>query len=73
MEHIMKFNLPEDKQDLILAQKGSEYWSCLWNLVYGPEGIRSFLKHGHKFKDADEALEWVSEFVFNHVNLDEIE
>ena len=73
MEHIMKFNLPEEKQDLILAQKGSEYWLVLWNLVNGPDGIRGFLKHGHDFKDADDALEWVRDFIFDNVNLDEIE
>jgi hypothetical protein len=73
MEHIMKFNLPEDKQELILAQKGNEYWLALWNLIYGSEGVRNKLKHGHKFKDADEALEWVRDFVVDNVDLDEIE
>lgn len=29
------------------------------------ESIRSKLKHGHNFKSADEALEWVREELFN--------
>ena len=35
------------------------------------EAIRSKLKHGHEFKTADDALEWVREELFNIKGVEE--
>jgi hypothetical protein len=32
MEAILKFNLPEDRDDFTLAINGSKMWSILWEL-----------------------------------------
>lgn len=72
-KHIIEFNLPEEKDDLILAQKGRDYWLVLWNLIHGQEGVRGKLKYGHNFKDADEVLEWVRDTIYEQIDIDEIE
>lgn len=52
------FNLPDERDDHFLATHGKDFWLVLWNLN---QAIRNYLKHGHNFKTADEALEWVRE------------
>jgi hypothetical protein len=69
---ILEFNLPEEDNDYKLATNGHSYWSCLWNLMYDLDGVRSYLKYGHKFKDADEVLEWVQNYIIDRVDLEEI-
>jgi len=32
MEAILKFNLPEERQDFMLAAKAMSFWSVLWEL-----------------------------------------
>jgi hypothetical protein len=32
MEAILKFNLPEDKQDFDLATQGSDWWNVCWEM-----------------------------------------
>lgn len=58
MKVILKFNLPEEKEELKLAQKGADYFSVLWDIC---QKTRSYLRHGHNFKDPDEVLEWLQE------------
>ena len=50
----LEFNLPEDSQDLKLAQRGKDYFYVIFKTL---QEIRSYLKYGHNFKTIEEALE----------------
>ena len=65
----MTFNLPEEEQDLKLAQRGSHYFSVIWMVL---QQIRSYLKHGHQFQNADDALENIRETLLE-AQIDDIE
>ncbi len=68
----LKFNLPEENDDFILAVKGKDYWSCLWDL---DQECRAKLKYGfdkQQFKSPEDVFEWVREFICNRVDLEEI-
>ena len=54
----IEFNLPEESQDLKLAQRGKDYFCIIFETL---QEIRSYLKHGHQFQNADEALEKIRE------------
>jgi len=75
MKAILKFNLdePEDITSFARANKAQDYFLALWDIG---EQLRSWEKHGHCFKDADDALSQIREDfyrVINHfnINLDE--
>ncbi len=54
MEAILKFNLPEEKNEYDLTTRGVD-----WSLVSFDmdEILRGYLKHGHSFKSIDEAIQ----------------
>lgn len=70
MEAVLKFNLPEDKDEHTLALKGGDFWNCLWDL---DQECRNHLKYGHKFKCSDEVLEWVRNFILDRVDINCVE
>ena len=70
MEAILKFNLPEDRNEHKLALKGSKYYSCLWEI---DQTLRSILKHGHEYKDVEELAQYIRKTIAEMVDLDEIE
>ena len=43
MKHIMIFTLPDDRDELTLAEHGSKYWSALWELQ---QRLREKVKYG---------------------------
>jgi hypothetical protein len=53
-EIILKFTLPEEQAEAKLAQTGPGLFGVVWDL---DQQLRSWLKHGHQFKTATEALE----------------
>jgi len=61
MKAKLEFDLPEDNQDFKLAQRGSEYFCVIWNVL---QEIRKYLKYGHDFKSVDEALEKIRELLY---------
>jgi len=65
----LEFNLPEENQDFLLAQRGSAFFSAFWQL---DQTCRSYLKYGHSFKTPDNVLEWVRTMVPDNL-FDEIE
>ena len=65
----IEFNLPEEKQDLKLAQRGNHYFSIIFHTL---QEIRSYLKYGHKFKTIDEALEKIRE-ILSEAQIEDIE
>lgn len=58
MKVILEFNLPEEEQDLLLVQRGRDYFCVIWETL---QDIRGYLKHGHNFKNIDEALERIED------------
>jgi len=66
---ILEFNLPEDSQDLKLAQRGRDYFCVIFDTL---QEIRDYLKYGHQFKNVDEALETIRESL-SEAEIDDIE
>lgn len=54
MQAILKFELPKDEEQLDVAIKATDLYLSLFDL---DQKFREYLKHGHDFKTADEALE----------------
>jgi len=67
MQAILKFKLPEEETEYILAKSGPEYHAILFDLYF--VFLHDALKYGHKYKTADKALEavrdWMSERTAN--------
>lgn len=57
---IMEFNLPDEENELKLAQRGRDYYCIIWNIL---QEIRNWLKYGHDFKTVEEALENIRELL----------
>jgi len=55
------FNIPEEENELKLAQRGKDYYCVIHQTL---QEIRSYLKYGHQFKTADEALEKIREILY---------
>jgi hypothetical protein len=54
MKATLEFNLPEDQKDHYDAINGSQFKYCIQEM---DEELRGWLKYGHEFKSAGEALE----------------
>ena len=54
MKAILKFDLPEDKDDYTAASHGMDYALTCWDM---DQKLRGWLKYGHNFDSADDALE----------------
>lgn len=70
---ILKFKLPEEENEFRVAQQGRDLLSFIWEFS---QQLRSWDKHGHSFKTADEAIDGVREEFYRvlqqhpEVNLD---
>ena len=53
MKAILEFTMPEDRVEHALALCGSDF---AFALTYLDAIQRSWLKHGHKFENADDAI-----------------
>jgi transglutaminase-like putative cysteine protease len=62
----LEFNLPDETEEAISALNGGDYKSILFDLVHNK--IRGDLKHGHQYKDADEALEAIRDYVCEYAH-----
>ncbi|MCK5017561.1 MAG: hypothetical protein KAS32_10880 [Candidatus Peribacteraceae bacterium] len=65
----LEFNLPDDRNDMMLALNGGKYWSVLWGL---DQKCRAELKHGHGYIRVDDVLLMVREFISDNIDLTEI-
>lgn len=63
------FNIPEENQDLLLAQRGKDYYCVIFDTL---QEIRGYLKYGHQFKTPDEALEQIRE-TLSEAQIEDIE
>lgn len=66
MKAILEFDLPGDQAEFNLAQLGSELHTLVFDMLNGD--LRNWLKYGHKFATADEALEKVREVLVEKIN-----
>ena len=60
MEAILKFNIPEEDYEFRAAYDGMKWLCALHDM---DEQLRAWLKHGHGFKSADEALQAVRDWL----------
>lgn len=60
MEAILKFQLPEEQEDFSHAINGLSWALTVWKIN---QKLRDWLKHGHQFQSADEALEKVRDYL----------
>lgn len=69
MKAILEFDLPEDLIEYTKANKAQDYFLALYDIC---EQLRSWDRHGHPFKDANDALTQIREDfyrVMNHLNI----
>lgn len=63
MDVEIKFNLPEEKEDMNMALRGPEFFYCLRDIDME---MRSHLKYDGK-QNADQIAERVREIIWEHV------
>jgi hypothetical protein len=66
MEAILKFQLPEEQEEYEITCRARDYHGVLWDV---DNILRNYLKYGHKFKDADEALEDIRSQITQRIDL----
>ena len=57
------FDLPDEQFDFELCRKAGDVHSNLWDLT---QQIRTWRKHGHRFKSVDELLDALLEDCIDH-------
>ena len=60
MKAILEFNLPEDREDYITAVHAMDWALVVWDIE---QQMCDWVSHGHNFKDADEVIDKMVEFV----------
>ena len=70
MKGILEFTLPEDNDAFKLCQRGSAYYSFLFDL---DQKLRGWLKYGHEFKTPGEVMEKIREMIAEDVEIQDIE
>jgi len=78
MEAILKFQLPEDKQDFDFATKGSDWWNVCWEMDQWLRAQYKYMPDEEYSADKYETYEKCREKLFelmnqNGVNLDDIQ
>ena len=63
MKARLEFDLPEEQHEFDLCHKAREMYVNLWDLT---DQIRTWRKHGHRFKDAEELLDALWEDCIDH-------
>jgi hypothetical protein len=63
MKARLEFDLPEEQQEFEICQGWRSAYSNLWDLT---QQIRTWRKHGHRFKDAEELLDALWEDCIDH-------
>ena len=63
MKAKLEFDLPDEQLEFELSRKAGYLHSNLWDLA---EQIRTWRKHGHRFKDAEELLDAIWEDCIDH-------
>ena len=66
---ILEFNLPDEQEEFKEAVNANRYFIALDEIR---EKLRGYLKYGHQFKTADEAIEKIQEEFFQILHDNEI-
>ena len=65
MNVTLHYTLPEERGDAMLALHAVDLSLVIWDIS---QSIRTWTKHGHKFKDADEALDAVRDSLISSMD-----
>ena len=66
MKAILEFNLPEDQRAFEIANQAADMVAAIGHFE---DTLRSYIKYGHNFKTANEALEAVRALLHEEINL----
>ena len=61
---ILKYNLSKETKEHLVAIHAMDWAMCLWDI---DQDMRSWLKHGHTFQNADEAIERLREMLYEYM------
>jgi len=70
MKGILEFDLPADNDAFKLCQRGSAYFSFLFDL---DQTLRDWLKYKHQFNSPEEVMEKIREMIAEGVEIQDIE
>jgi len=65
LKAILQFNLPEEHEEFRLANEGAHWQLVVWEF---DQKLRGYIKHGHEFKSADEAVEHIRKQLHEEMN-----
>lgn len=65
MKIIFDFDLPEDQREYDVVNQANKMQSLLWDFS---QQLRSWRKHHHDFKDADDALDQITDEFYRLIN-----
>lgn len=66
MKAILEFNLPEDQRAFEMANQAADMVSAIGHFE---DTLRSYIKYGHNFKTANEALEAIRTLLYDEINI----
>ena len=66
MKAILEFNLPEDQRAFEMANQAPDMVAAIGHFE---DKLRSYIKYGHEFKSADEALEAIRALLYDEINI----
>ena len=66
MKAILEFNLPEDQRSFEMANQAADMVAAIGHFE---DKLRSYIKYGHEFKSANEALESIRSLLHEEINL----
>lgn len=69
MKAIFEFNLPEEQREYEVMNQASKMQSFLWDFS---QQLRSWRKYHNNFKDANDALEKITEEFYQLINNNEV-
>jgi len=70
MKGKLEFDLPADNDAFKLCQRGSAYYSFLFDL---DQELRNCLKHHHNFKTPEGVMEYIRKKIAEDVDIQDIE
>ena len=66
MKAILEFNLPEDQRLFEIANQAPDMVAAIGHFE---DTLRSYIKYGHNFKTANEAIESIRALLHEEINL----
>jgi len=69
MKAILVFDLPDEETEYKMAIYGGDYLLILSRIQ---EQLRQFIKYGHKFNSADDALEYMQKFIYDEIQFRDV-